>query len=310
MKKFITRFLTVLSAFCSFAGCAEFGTEKYSVTFTQDGSADYVIELEKGEDLSLAEFPSIVEKEGYSARWSITEITDIEKDEVIRVEYTPNSYEITLELNNGENPTKQQIVYDSNYQFTEPMRDGFCFRSWNYAGMEVDNSGVWRIATNVTLSATWNFEITFKMNGQDDVVLTYEEGQKPNDADIPVCEKAGYSVSWNVDTISGITTNTTVTAVEIANKYRVYYKLKDYETAPENAIYDKEKKMYYVEATYGSYFAYPSTVLKDENQYSYKKMVIAGTNTALSNGTFQYLNDITVEVLWSNNAFGDDWIGY
>lgn len=311
MKKIIVYFLSILTASSFFGGCSKDNTEKFSVTFLQDGRENYVVELDEGEDLSAAEFPSIVEKEGYSARWSVEEITNINKNQVIHVEYLPNSYEITLDANNGETPTKKQITYNSNYTLATPTREGYTFISWSYAGIVLNNSGLWTIAKDITLSAKWGFEITFKAEGQDDIVLTYEEGETPNDADIPnVYQKAGYSVSWSVDTISDITRNATVSAVEVGNTYKVYYKLKNYETAPTGAKYDAEKAMYYVEATYGSYFAYPSTVLNDKNQYSYKKLVLADTDTAVSNGTFKYLNDITVEVLWSNNSFGDDWIGY
>ncbi len=66
------------------------------------------------------------------------------------------------------------------------------------------------------------YKVTFKQNGQADIVKDVKEGTTLTDVPTPVA-KAGYTIVWSVTDFSNITEDITVNAVETAKEYTITY---------------------------------------------------------------------------------------
>ncbi len=68
------------------------------------------------------------------------------------------------------------------------------------------------------------YTITFKQEGQEDVIRKVEQGQYLSTQDIPVITgeaKKGHSVAWDVDDFTAISSDTVVNAIETPNVYTI-----------------------------------------------------------------------------------------
>lgn len=68
------------------------------------------------------------------------------------------------------------------------------------------------------------YTVTFKQDGQRDVVKTVEEGESLTDIPEPKA-KVGYTVAWEVVDLTNIVEDIEVKAIETANTYVVSYDL-------------------------------------------------------------------------------------
>ena len=124
MKRLCSLLLAFIAALCLFCACSEPEEETgvYTVTFSLEGQADIVKEVESGE--ALTDIPTPVGKDGYDVAWNTTNFSKITGDLTVTAVLTPktyvitytynplldNAYEVTLEK------TTQSVVY--NTQFT------------------------------------------------------------------------------------------------------------------------------------------------------------------------------------------------
>ena len=79
-----------------------------------------------------------------------------------------NTYQVTYDVNGGDSLTEntENVLFYSEHTSPVPTRDGYSFNGWFCNGKKV-NDGVWKIASNCTLKASWianNYTIT-KHNG-------------------------------------------------------------------------------------------------------------------------------------------------
>ena len=65
-------------------------------------------------------------------------------------------------------------------------------------------------------------KITFEQAGYDAVVKYVEDGEDLTDIPDPV-QKPGYTVTWSIQNFENITEDLTVTAIEKANEYKIFY---------------------------------------------------------------------------------------
>ena len=79
---------------------------------------------------------------------------------------------------------------------------------------EKESSSIEEVRQNVT--------VTFKQNGQNDVVRTLEKGTSLINVPTPK-EKTGYTVAWDTTSFTDINEDMVVNAVETANTYTVTY---------------------------------------------------------------------------------------
>ena len=81
-----------------------------------------------------------------------------------------STYKVTLDYGiEGEEPEVIEVTYDSNYELPEsnPKKNDFVIIGWNYYFSTIDNSGIWGIASDCTLTPIWknkNSVITLKLN--------------------------------------------------------------------------------------------------------------------------------------------------
>ena len=237
MKKLLALALSTMCCVTAFVGCGEATPNptdnKYTITFVQDGADDVVYQVKSGEDLT--EIPTPKAKKGYTVTWESTDLTNITKNITVHAVNTPNTYTITYQLAQDEtmNAALTQIVtYDATYELSIPEKDSYAFMGWQYDEAILQQSGVWSIDENVTLSATWELNIwtiTFVQDGEEDIVKTVGKGSALTD--IPTVKPVeGYDVVWSVTDFSNITENMTVTAVKTAKNYRVAYEIAADET--------------------------------------------------------------------------------
>ena len=84
-----------------------------------------------------------------------------------------------------------------------------------------------------------SYTITFKQNGQTDVIKTVDIGEDLTDIPAPKA-KVGYSVVWDVTDFTDITENIVVTAIETANTYTITYDAGEgtVDPATQEVVYD------------------------------------------------------------------------
>ncbi len=137
-------------------------TEK-SVTLTYD--ADY--------DLSSYVTPNT----GYELdKWSMGNV-DVDTKGVWQIDaesitltanFKGKKYTVTLDVNGGNSLGSQstmQVTYGATYSLPKPTRNNaviygdnhaFFFKHWTYNGQKIDQEGVWKTPSDVTLVADWN----------------------------------------------------------------------------------------------------------------------------------------------------------
>ncbi len=93
-------------------------------------------------------------------------------DKILYAQYTPKTFTVTFNSNNGSAVTSKTVTFDSNYgTLTTPTRTGYTFTGWYTAasgGTRVTASTKVTTANNHTLYARWTpktFTITFNSNG-------------------------------------------------------------------------------------------------------------------------------------------------
>ena len=88
------------------------------------------------------------------------EITGIEIGEIdaitLHAKFTPNTYVVTYVANGGTlNNTSQEITFDNEYTLYNITRKGYTFMGYEYNKEILANQGIWKIASDITVEATW-----------------------------------------------------------------------------------------------------------------------------------------------------------
>ena len=201
--------------------------EDVTVTFKQDGKADVVKTVNKGDDLTDVPVPA--EKTGYSVVWDRTDFTDIMENITVNAVETAKSYTITYDANGGTvaNAT-QSVVYDAEYTLETPIHaeSYMSFDCWkDLAGNTIAVAGTWTTDRDMALTAQWtdtraSYTISFVQEGQETKVFTVKEGESFTEIPTPAA-KTGYTVAWDKTEFTNITEDVTVTVVETAKTYTI-----------------------------------------------------------------------------------------
>ena len=319
MKKAFVLIISIFCLVCSTAllGCAK--EQTVSVTFKQDGYDDVVITIDKGG--LIDEVPTPKSRIGYTVTWDRTDFSNINEDTVVSAVETPNVYTVTFNLFGGTlvdqsgnaiaNST-YEYTYDAQYSFPGVKRDGYNFNGWyawkmrvpdqeiSHIYSKIDEQGIWNICNekdgvrSIIIYATWSYDIIFRQQGFEDVVLTFV--QTPNgsteisESDIPNPKnEIGYKVTWEPFNISDLTKNTTINAVKTANTYKVYFDLESDEHLPDGFEFDSTQNKYYTEVKYGNAYTLP-TPTKDG--YDFVKWLYNGQ--ALTSDVWNIAQDVTL----------------
>ena len=123
-------------------------------------------QLEEGTILTDIE---VLTKIGYTFKgWDYDFTKPITSNLIVNAIWEANKYTITYDTNGGIiNRDAQQVTYDSNYILLEPTYEGHAFMGWYYNDRLFDNTGIWNLTANITLTANWSaeFNIIYILDG-------------------------------------------------------------------------------------------------------------------------------------------------
>ena len=162
-------------------------------------------------------------KDGYSfIGWSKTPEGPIEfnKEEIVNnigskdeeidlyAQWVANSYEVTLNPNEGKLVNKQiKVTYDEEYgELPEPVRYGYEFLGWYYENTKIDNRSIVKLNKDHTLEAHWGHSIFIypdsmsQATGIGYIKIIKEYGESIVLKDLySLVSKNGYIVSFEED---------------------------------------------------------------------------------------------------------------
>ncbi len=228
--------------------------QEFKITFKQAGQQDVVKTVTEGETLGEANVPKTAGKTGYTVEWNETELNaargTISSNLVVNAVETANTYKITYDAGEGTSSVAtQDVVYDSAVELATATRTDYDFMGWKMQDGTAVLDGSWKIASNVTLVASWTEKakhtVTFVQNGQTDVVKTLTVGTALAETDVPtVADKTGYTVEWDktelAAALSATSGNLVVNAVETAKTYKITYDANDgtVSKTTQDVVYD------------------------------------------------------------------------
>lgn len=156
-----------------------------------------------------------------------------DSDLVLSAEWQGKTYVVTMDANGGKvTATRKEVVYGDSYKLPVPMRDGYDFVGWYSYSTEVDTSGTWEIANNMSLTAKWEAsEYTVRLDADGGVVsrekLTVTYGKSYS---LPTPTRTGYSFrgwykgskAFDSSGYWDYTDDVTLTARWQGNSYNIY----------------------------------------------------------------------------------------
>ena len=274
------------------AGCTD-EPKRYSITFKQDDCTDVVFTVDAGGTLTP---PKPKDVTGYTVTWDRTSFENITENLVVNAVYTPNEYTITYVLEEGETLDEytQTVTYDAQYELKTPIKYLYKFDGWYNNTTLVEQSGVWKIADDVTLTAHWSdnsYTVTFiNLDGTTES-FTLEKGEGLDLTKVPAVQtKPGYDTYWDVEDLSSISGTTTVTAQKSAKSFTVEYLL-----GPGETIEGETSET----ITFGSDYTL-KTPTKDGTTFRYWKTE-DGVIVPLS-GKWTLPNDIELQAVWTEKV--------
>lgn len=135
-------------------------------------------------------------------------------------------------------------------------------------------------------------KITFEQAGCETIVKYVEDGGDLTDIPDPV-QKPGYTVTWSIQNFEDITEDITVTAVEKANEYKIFY------AAGEGATIAEPHTVVTFDAPYELLTpVYPG--------YTFTGWVITESGEAFASGEkYSVVGDVYLTATWEAN---DDYV--
>ena len=281
--------------------------ERYTIVFKQDGYDDVTVTVDAGGSLTTPPKPKDVT--GYTIVWDRQTFENITEDLVVNAVATANEYTITYTAEDGVtlDAYTQTVTYDAQYELKTPTQDGYSFDGWYNGTTLVAQSGVWNIASDVTLTALWTqvqaeyYEIKFvHLNGTEEVVEV-EKGTTLSADLVPACETVtGHTVTWEVTDFSTVTSGRIINAVKTPNTYKITYQLKDGESVGDsNEVY----------VVYGDSYTLATPTNSDHNKiFAYWKNAETGEKFTATD-KWNIAGDVVLEAKWVDAADPDYWTG-
>ena len=303
----------VLLAACCLAACGENGTPAtYTVTFVQSGQEDVLRTVKEGE--TPTDIPAVQPREGYTVVWEEKDLTNISGNITVNAVETANTYTVTYDANGGTVSSETlTVTYDAQYALVTPSReDGYTFVCWMNGEDPITQSGTWKIASDVTLTAQWRERegpvvITFVQNGQENVTREVEYGSTPSAETLPAPKpKEGYTVVWDPNDLAklkDLKESVTVNAVETPNEYTITYTMGEL-AGDEGASAENQT---HLTVTFDAPYDLAQPVC---DGYTFKGWVIVGEDgkqEAFVNGIYTIAGDITLTATWERDETADRW---
>jgi hypothetical protein len=206
---------------------AVYNAKTYTITYKAEGQNDIVMSYEFGQNIDKDDIPAVPEKQGFSGSWDkATPATMPAEDLVITAIYDQNSYTVTYKQE-GKDDIVETYVFGAAIA-QAPQIDPRTGYSAAWVG-EDDTTYTTMPAKNLVFNAVYtinNYTITFKIEGRDDVVKTYEYNAEISTDDIPVIpELDGKTGRWDNDVPTNMPAeNLVITAVYDNNNYTITFK--------------------------------------------------------------------------------------
>ena len=157
MKKFWFAICSMVLATGFMAACSEKKTDDtVTVTFIQNGTT---VERVVKTGQALEDIPTLIEKEGYTVVWSVTDFSSVKNSMTVNAVETPNVYEISYDPNGGTlEKLTQSVTFDATFELATPTRTGAKFKWWYVKGDESKTAFTaekYTIVGNLELVAYW-----------------------------------------------------------------------------------------------------------------------------------------------------------
>lgn len=165
MRKILTAIITVIAviaAFSVFPACGgdtpDKAVETITVSFIQDGQETQIRQVEKGGTLKGLNIPVPVDnaRYGYKIEWDVKVFKNLTEDLEVHAVEVAKTFVVMFDVDGGEEIANGTFTYDAPYELPTPIRDGYSFKGWKYAGTMMEQSGDrWTITYNVSFKAIW-----------------------------------------------------------------------------------------------------------------------------------------------------------
>ncbi len=250
-------------------------------------------------------------KTGYTfVGWTSSDITTPTKNVIIEkgstenvkftANFTANKYNVIFDVNGGSELEENdlEVIYDNSYTLPKTEKTGYKFKGW-YNGEELVNDGIWKMDSNVTLTAKWEiitYKINYELNGG---VNSNQNLQNYNyeysDISIYNPTKTGYTfIGWKVNGEEELVIeyvvkhnslgNITLEAIFTPNTYKL--------TLDVNGGNSLEKDE--IEIKYDEKLS-----LEVPNRTGYTFAGWYKETSKVENGTWKYLEDVTLTAKWN-----------
>lgn len=138
--------------------------ESVTVTFRQEGQADVVKTVVKGNALTDIPTPSAVK--GYTVEWDTKDFGKIDADTVVNAVATANVYTITFDYGNSgfEGPATMTVTYDGNFKLPENQSASVAFKGVSWKIDDTDETlseGKYTIDHNITVKFVYTEKSEF-----------------------------------------------------------------------------------------------------------------------------------------------------
>lgn len=148
---------------------------KVRVSFVVNGEVMETKRFAYGSTVHLADYPTIPEKTGYTAKWDLEILRDITVDTVVTAVYTANYTSLSFDYDgatSGNSMAGKRVYYDEALsELPVPTKRGSTFIGWAYEGQILEEGMIWNYdIKSMTLVATYTvktYTLTFDYNGAD-----------------------------------------------------------------------------------------------------------------------------------------------
>ncbi len=236
MKKILALLLTVLTLVCAlaFVGCSR--SNEFTVTFVTNGGtcvndATLTQTVSDAEDLVVP----VLEREGYTfAGWDVS-IADIDEDTIVRATWTPCTYTISFDNDEGVWNTGFNDEYTLSVKYGETVsgtfptatKSGFKFEKWvivdddaNLNGTAFSGDVEYTYTKNLKLKIQWvddgKFIISYNSSPIEGLITSFDATDEPFELGTPI--RTGYIFNgWTGVGYDNPTKEVTITPADVTD---------------------------------------------------------------------------------------------
>ena len=290
MKKIIA---LMLALFCVtalfFGGCGENEQTECTVRFCQVGYETIIRKVKKGE--ALTDIPEPKQVEGKEIIWNYTDFSCITTDLTVTAIEKSNYCKVTFKQEGQPDVVKMVKRGKSLTDIPEPKQVDGKEMIWDCT----DFSKITADLIVTAIEKANSCKITFKQEGQADVVKIVKKGESLTD--IPEPKQSGRFITiWDRSDFSEITEDVVVNA-KTTDKYRTF-------TITLKTGYTEEQvpmETTTIKVVYGEKFTLPvPKYVKDSSSVSHEFdcWKIEGTNRKVTDGIYTFEQDLVLVASW------------